>query len=215
VSPAGLSQGLEALDRFAFLDPPARERLTAFVDLLRRWQTAHNLVSARTLDDVWTRHVADSLQLVPYAPPAGHWVDLGSGAGFPGLVVAIALAGRPLRFTLVESSAKKCAFLRAAAQASGAAVEVACLRIEDHARSKPEPPEVISARALAPFAKLCRLAAPLMGPATTLLLLKGREFAAEAQEASQSWAYDLLTSPSVTDSGGRIVAVTNLKPKGA
>jgi 16S rRNA (guanine527-N7)-methyltransferase len=215
VTAAGERDGAAALRQFAFIDQPAADRLQTFIDLLRRWQKAHNLVSPRTLNEVWTRHVADSLQLVPYAPPAGHWVDLGSGAGFPGLVVAIALAGRNVRFTLVESTAKKCAFLRTAVQTTGAAAEVACMRIEDFARANPEPPDVISARALAPFPRLCALAAPLMGPRTTLLLLKGREFAAEAEEASHAWDFDLLVSPSRTDSSGRIVAVRNLKPKGA
>ena len=212
---AGQRDAIEALRQFEFLDQAALDRLQAFVDLLRRWQKAHNLVSSRTLDETWARHVADSLQLVPHAPPSGSWVDLGSGAGFPGLVVAIVLAGRPVRFTLVESNAKKCAFLRAAARATGAAAEVACTRIEDYARAHPEPPDVISARALAPLPRLCALAAPLMGPQTLLLLLKGREFAAEAEEASQSWDYDLLVSPSRTDSSGQIVAVRNLRPKGA
>lgn len=207
--------GVEALRQFDFLDEAAIGRLQIFVALLTRWQKAHNLVSARTLNEIWTRHVADSLQLAPYAPPAGRWVDLGSGAGFPGLVVAIVLVGRPIHFTLVESNSKKCAFLRAAAQAAGAAAEVVCMRIEDYARANPEPPEVISARALAPFPRLCALAAPLMGPRTTLVLLKGREFAAEDEEASHAWDYDLLVSPSRTDSSGQIVAVRNLKPKGA
>jgi 16S rRNA (guanine527-N7)-methyltransferase len=213
VSEAGLREGPEALDDFELVDSAARERLETYVALLRRWQKAHNLLSARTLDEVWTRHIADSLQLVPYAPESGHWVDLGSGAGFPGLIVAIALAGGPIRFTLVESNAKKCAFLRLAARETGAAAEVACRRIEDYAGTLAEPPDVISARALAPFPRLCRLAAALMGERTTLLLLKGREFAGEEQEASKSWDYDLLVSPSRTDSSGQIVAVRNLKPR--
>jgi 16S rRNA (guanine527-N7)-methyltransferase len=213
VSAAGFREGPEALADFELADTAARERLEAFVALLRRWQKAHNLVSARTLDEVWTRHIADSLQLVPFAPQTGHWVDLGSGAGFPGLVVAIALVGRPIRFTLVESNAKKCAFLRTAARETGAAAEIACRRIEDYARTIAEPPEVLSARALAPFPRLCRLAAPLMGERTTLLMLKGREFAGEEQQAAKSWDYDLLVSPSRTDSSGQIVAVRNLKPK--
>ena len=208
-----LGEGPEVLRRFPFVDHAAAERLAAFVELLRRWQRVHNLVSSRALEEVWTRHVADSLQLVPQAPAAGHWLDLGSGAGFPGLVAAIVLAGRPIRFTLVESSSKKCAFLRAAAEAGGAAAEVACMRIEDYARTRSEPRDVISARALAPFPRLCALAAPLMQPQTTLLLLKGREFAAEEQQASHDWQYDLVMSPSQTDSGGRIVAVRNLKRK--
>ncbi|HEX2256349.1 MAG TPA: 16S rRNA (guanine(527)-N(7))-methyltransferase RsmG [Afifellaceae bacterium] len=207
--------GIEALSQSEFIDDAVLARLRAFVDLLRRWQKAHNLVSARTLDEVWIRHIMDSLQLVPYAPPAGRWIDLGSGAGFPGLVAAIALVGRPTRFTLVESNGKKCAFLRAAGRETGTAAEIACMRIEDFARTHSEPPDVISARALAPFPRLCALAAPLMGPRTTLLLLKGREFAAEEKEAAQSWDYDLLVSPSRTDSSGQIVAVRNLKPKGA
>jgi 16S rRNA (guanine527-N7)-methyltransferase len=201
----------EALAPFDFLTPEARERLEAFVELLRRWQRAHNLVSRATLDAVWSRHVGDSLQLVPYAPPVGHWLDMGSGAGFPGLVVAIALAGRPLSFTLVESSAKKCAFLREAVRATGAAAEVWCMRIEELPGQLAAPPDVISARALAPFGQICELAAPLMGSHTLLLLLKGRGFGGEEAEARRAWAYELEAFPSRTDAEGRIVAVRHLR----
>ncbi len=98
-----------------------REDFERFVALLAAWQRTHNLVSGGTLKDVWTRHVADSLQLLDHAPGFGQWVDLGSGAGFPGLVVAIACKEQPERhFTLIESNNKKAAFLRAAIRETGA-----------------------------------------------------------------------------------------------
>jgi 16S rRNA (guanine527-N7)-methyltransferase len=209
----GDNDAAQALAPFDFITPQARERLEVFVELLRHWQTAHNLVSRGTLDAIWSRHVADSLQLVPYAPPSGHWLDLGSGAGFPGLVVAIALVGRPLHFTLVESNAKKCAFLRAATCATGAAAEAASVRIEDMPDRLAEPPDVISARALAPFPRICELVAPLMGRDTLLLLLKGRDFDREEAAARPKWAYEFDVTPSRTDPEGRIVAVRHLRAR--
>jgi 16S rRNA (guanine527-N7)-methyltransferase len=196
------------------LPPAVRQRLERFVDVLRRWQATHNLVSARTLIEVWERHVLDSLQLADHAPEARRWVDLGSGAGFPGLVVAIARTGKPkLHVTLVEANAKKCAFLRAAAREANVSVVVACERIEAHAVTSKAPFDVVSARALAPFETLCAYAAPYMDSRSVLLLLKGRDFEAEERVAARTWDYDLTLSPSRSDSEGRVVAVRNLRRK--
>lgn len=200
--------------RFDFLDADASRRLQAYAALLRQWQQAHNLVAAGTLDQLWSRHIADCLQLVPQAPPFRHWVDLGSGAGLPGLVVAIALAERPgCRFTLVEANQKKCAFLRAAVRETGAHAAVAAARIETHGRTMPGGADVVSARALAPMAELCRLAHPYLHADSVVLLLKGRDFAAEERDAGERWRYDLAAAPSATDPGGRIVALRNLRPR--
>lgn len=191
-----------------------QSELGRFIALVREWQAVHNLVSRTALQELWTRHVVDSLQLVDKAPEFHEWVDLGSGAGFPGLVVAIAFKGQPQRrFTLVESNAKKAAFLRTAIRETGVNAKVAAERIESHAQTMPGGADVVSARGLAPLPKLCSLAAPYMHANSVLLLLKGQDFAQELHEASKSWNLDVLDSPSVTDPAGRVLAIRNLSPK--
>lgn len=203
-----------ALDRFGFVTGQAKDDLACFVALLHAWQRAHNLVSRSTLEHVWTRHVADSLQLVCHAPDFRHWVDLGSGAGFPGLVVAIACKAWPeRRFTLVEASRKKAAFLRAAIRDTGANAVVVAERIEAHG-GMAEAADIVSARALAPLETLLRLGAPYLADHGTMLLLKGQDFVQEIESASKSWEFDVVDSPSATDAGGRVLAIQHLRPKG-
>lgn len=185
-----------------------------FVRLLETWQRTHNLVSRATLDEVWSRHVADSLQLLDHAPDFGGWVDLGSGAGFPGLAVAIAAKERPgARFTLVEANHKKAAFLRAAIRETGAHAVVAAERVEAHGPKVAGQADIVSARALAPLPSLCRLALPYMHQRSVLLLLKGQDFMRELDLASEDWEFDVVSSASATDSAGRVLAIRNLRPK--
>jgi 16S rRNA (guanine527-N7)-methyltransferase len=205
----------------AFGVPPETvARLVLYEKLLRQWQKAVNLVAPSTLDAIWHRHFADSAQLVPLAPPGlGSWIDLGSGAGFPGLVAAIVMAGPASpRFTLIESDARKCAFLREVARQTGVAVDILSTRIESARTSVNEDlPRVVSARALAALAKLLDLAAPLSPPGTTLLFLKGREADKELQEAQSPgkcrWTFQVASVPSVTDKHGRVAVITNLERK--
>jgi 16S rRNA (guanine527-N7)-methyltransferase len=204
---------LNALDRFGFVLSDMRADLERFVALLESWQRAHNLVAARTLDEVWTRHVADSLQLVEHAPAFREWIDLGSGAGFPGLVVAIAAKRGGGHFTLVESNRKKAAFLRVAIRETGANATVAAERIETHAPKMAGRADVVSARALTSLEKLCGLALPYLHGRGVLLLLKGQDFAREIAEASKAWSFDVIDSPSITDSEGRVLAIRHLKPR--
>ncbi|MGQ7794402.1 16S rRNA (guanine(527)-N(7))-methyltransferase RsmG [Faunimonas sp. B44] len=203
-----------ALAPFDFVDAAAKARLVRFAALLRRWQATHNLVSRSSLDELWSRHIADSVQLVPLAPPFRQWVDIGSGGGFPGLVVAIVLAEQPDHwFTLVEANQKKSAFLRAAIRETGAHAEVASERIETHSARMAGQADVVSARALAPFAELAGLAFPYLSEQGVLLMLKGQEFDHEEREASRHWSYALDVTPSRTDPAGRIVAVRRLRPR--
>jgi 16S rRNA (guanine527-N7)-methyltransferase len=126
------SPGREALQTLLPVSRETYERLSALVGLVRKWQKAENLVAASTLDAMWTRHVADSAQLVALFPRAGHWLDLGSGGGFPGLVTAILLGGSDRGMVhLVESNARKCAFLRTAARETGAPATIHHGRIEN------------------------------------------------------------------------------------
>jgi 16S rRNA (guanine527-N7)-methyltransferase len=203
------------LERFGLEAAGAGDALRRFVALLRTWQRTHNLVAQSTLADVWTRHIADSLQLLQHAPEDfREWVDLGSGAGFPGLVIAIACKDDPERhFTLVESNAKKAAFLRAAVRESGANVTVAAARVEAHAATMEGQGDVVSARALAPLRELLALAAPYVGSDGVMLFLKGQDAVQELEAAFRSWRFDVVSSASVTDSRGCILAIRNVSAK--
>lgn len=188
--------------------------LESYVDLLKSWQKTINLVAPGSLDQIWHRHVADSVQLFPLAPETARcWVDLGSGGGFPGLVLAIMLKGRPgARMTLVESDARKAAFLREAARATAAPVDILCTRIERAATHVTvDDVEVITARALAPLDRLLGLCLPLFGPATVALLPKGRDAEAEIEAARRAWGFASRVVGSRTEAEGRIVVVTKLR----
>jgi 16S rRNA (guanine527-N7)-methyltransferase len=185
-------------------------RLDVLVATLDRWQAKTNLVAPSTLPDVWTRHIADSLQLIPLAgfTPGSSilWVDLGSGGGFPALPVAVAL-GKSCAMHLVESNAKKAAFLREAARAMGVSVTVHAMRGEDVVGSTLEKADVVSARALASLNDLIGLAAPLLKTGAIGLFPKGREASTELTEAEKCWKFQASLHPSLTDADARIVRV--------
>jgi 16S rRNA (guanine527-N7)-methyltransferase len=184
------------------------ERLEQFVDLLLRWQRSTNLVASSTIPRAWTRHVADSLQLLALAPDAGRWVDLGAGGGFPGIVIACALAGKPgAEIHLVESVQKKAAFLRAATTELGLPAIVHAQRIEDFVSATTERFDVVTARALAPLDRLIGYAIPLLKSGAVGLFPKGQDVEVELTQASKSWTIDADLVPSRTDREGRIVRV--------
>jgi 16S rRNA (guanine527-N7)-methyltransferase len=192
------------------------DRLATYEALLKTWQRTINLVAPSTLDDVWHRHFADSAQLVPLAPAdARIWVDVGSGAGFPGLVCAILLAEKgQCRVSLVESDTRKAAFLSEVARKTGVAVEIVAARIENIAtQAKFGAIDVLSARALAPLDKLLELVAPMFSANTTALLLKGRDAFLEIEEAQKNWSFDAALTPSLTESEARVAAIRNLQVK--
>jgi 16S rRNA (guanine527-N7)-methyltransferase len=191
-------------------------RLIRYAELLTEWQGRHNLVSARSLLQVWDRHFADSAQLWALAPEADSWLDLGSGAGFPGLVVAILKAQDPdFRMHLVESTAKKCAFLAEVAQQTQAPVEIHAMRIEELGRrSQYLQPEIVSARALAPLPRLLDLAVPFFGPGTRGLFLKGRDAERELSEAGKRWSFASRLHPSLTAPHSAIVEIGELAKRG-
>jgi 16S rRNA (guanine527-N7)-methyltransferase len=183
-------------------------RLDRFVALLLKWQNTTNLIAPSTLPEVWTRHVADSLQLLRLVPQARHWADFGSGAGFPGLVVACALADTPgTQVHLVESSQKKSAFLREAARVLALPAIVHAQRIEDFVATNRQAFDIVSARALAPLEKLIGCASPLLKTGAVGLFPKGQDVEAELTAASKSWTIRGELVPSVTDPHGRIVVV--------
>jgi 16S rRNA (guanine527-N7)-methyltransferase len=173
------------------LTPVSREtrgRLERYVELLLEWQERTNLVAPSTLTTIWSRHIADSLQLLELAPAARSWVDLGSGAGFPGVAIACALAGSAgAAVHLVESNAKKAAFLREAIRHTGAPATVHPVRIEDFVKNFTAPVDAVTARALAPLDVVFGLAEPLLGRGAIGLFLKGQDVEAELTQASKCW----------------------------
>jgi 16S rRNA (guanine527-N7)-methyltransferase len=189
-------------------------RLDRFIAVLLQWQEHTNLIAASTIPELWTRHVADSLQLIPLAPEARIWIDLGSGGGFPGLAIACALADKPgAKVHLVESKAKKCAFLREAAQAARVPAIIHNQRIEDFAAHPPERADVVTARALKPLPELLALAYPLLKTGAQGLFLKGQDVDAELTEAAKCWNIKAKLVPSQTDTRGRIVVVESLESR--
>jgi 16S rRNA (guanine527-N7)-methyltransferase len=195
------------------IPPEILARLDRFVAVLLQWQATTNLVAPSTLPELWTRHIADSLQLLPLAPDARHWVDLGSGGGFPGLIIACAIADKPGAMVhLVESNLKKAAFLREAARLTGTPVRVHAARIEDFVDRFAEPVEIVTARALAALDNLVESAYPLLKRGAEALFLKGRDIEVELTEASKCWTIDAELIPSATDSFGRIVRVRSVEP---
>lgn len=195
--------------------PVSREtlaRLEAYVALLRRWQPAQNLVSPKTLGEVWQRHIADSAQLVALFPNVLRWVDLGSGAGLPGMITAILLTGREGAVVhLVESNQRKCAFLRSVIRETGAPAIVHEGRIESVLKQWREPVDYISARALASLNDLLDLAEPLFAAGTRAAFHKGGDFDAELAEASKSWSLDLVRHKSMIDRDSTIVEILGAK----
>ena len=183
-------------------------RLDELVTLLLKWQATTNLVAPSTLGHVWTRHVADSLQLRTLAPEARVWLDLGSGGGFPGLVLACSLAERSgARVHLVESNAKKAAFLREAARMLRLPALVHAARIEEVIHRWTEPVDIVTARALAPLADLLAYAAPILKTGAQGLFPKGQDVEVELTEASKYWRIEATLAPSVTSADARIVVV--------
>jgi 16S rRNA (guanine527-N7)-methyltransferase len=197
------------------LVPVSREiaaRLDRFVALLLQWQTRINLIAPSTIPAIWTRHIADSLQLLELAPQAKCWVDLGSGGGFPGIPIGCALADvAGATVHLVESNAKKAAFLREAVRHIGAPAIVHPVRIEEFMRNFSERPDVVTARALAPLQDLLALAEPLLKTGAKGLFPKGQDVDAELTLASKCWSMQMELVPSKTDPRARIVVVDGLR----
>lgn len=182
------------------------ERLQAYLALLRRWNARINLVSPRSLDQAWTRHFADSAQLWALSPRAGPWLDLGSGAGFPGLVIAAMAAEKApgMATTLIESDQRKAAFLAAAARTLGLAVTVVDARIEEVPAQNAA---VVSARALAPLDSLLAMVEKHRLPSGVALFLKGETVHSEVASAGRHWRFTPRIHPSLTEPRAAIVEI--------
>jgi 16S rRNA (guanine527-N7)-methyltransferase len=202
----------EAL-RLTPVSDDALARLDKFAALLTDWQRRINLIAPSTLPHIWTRHIADSLQLLPLAPTTKIWIDLGSGGGFPGVPLACALAQTPgAHVHLVESNGKKASFLREAVRITGVPATVHPERIENFGDSFGGNTDVVTARALAPLKSLCDQAFPLLAKGAIGLFLKGQDVEAELTEAAKYWTVEAGLKPSVTSRDGVIVVVRGLKP---
>ena len=187
------------------LPPDVLARLTVHVEMLRRWRRRVNLVASASLADVWRRHVLDSVQLQPLLPRrAGTLIDLGSGAGFPGLVLAI--LGGP-RVHLVESNARKCAFLRAANRATEAGAVVHKARAEN---LRGFTADVVTARALAPLDRLLDYAVPLLEEGGRCLFLKGRKADQELTDSRKRWTMRVTRIESASDPSGVILKLEDV-----
>ncbi len=183
-------------------------RLKVYADLLEKWQSAINLIGKSTLDDLWVRHFADLLQIAAAVPEARRWLDLGSGAGFPGLVTAIRYAGEPdARVHLIESDQRKCAFLRTVARETAAPAIIHCGRIETIAPALEEPIDAVSARALAPLETLLAYAGQFIEKGATGVFSKGKHFEAELTLSLTAGKYFITTIESQTCSTARLVLV--------
>jgi 16S rRNA (guanine527-N7)-methyltransferase len=208
--------GLHA-DKMATLQltPVSREteaRLDRYVDLLLKWQAKTNLVAPSTLPNLWTRHIADSLQLLYLAPSAKTWVDLGSGGGFPGVVLACAMAEIPGAMVhLVERNAKKAAFLREALRVTEAPGHVILADTGDCVDSVPGQVDCVTARALASLHLLIGFAEPLVQRGAKALFLKGQDVAAELTEATRYWKITPRLHPSRTGGNGWIVELERVE----
>jgi 16S rRNA (guanine527-N7)-methyltransferase len=179
-------------------------KLEGFAELLRDENERQNLVSRGTLDQLWLRHIADSAQLLRFAPAGASWVDLGTGAGFPGLIVA-ALHDGPV--TLIEERRLRVDFLRRAAELMGLRIEILHAKAE---RLPPRPYDVISARAFAPLEKLLSLGTAFSTQKSLWLLPKGRNAEAELAALDPSWQGEYRLEPSVTDAEAQIIVATGV-----
>ena len=188
-----------------------KEKLELMERELRRWQAIKNLVGPATLDQIWDRHIVDSLQLLDLAPDAQTWLDLGSGAGFPGLVLAIAGAERGLKVHLVESNSRKCAFLRHITRLAGVSATIHEARLETVIPGFTGQADVVSARALAALPLLLEWTEPLLKAGAIGVFPKGRDAEIELTEARKRWTFTADILPSRTDSEARILRITSIE----
>jgi 16S rRNA (guanine527-N7)-methyltransferase len=199
------------------LVPVSREtaaRLDSFAALLLDWHARMNLIAVSTVPTLWTRHIADSLQLIAIAPQARKWADLGSGGGFPGVPIACALAEQnSAEVHLIESNKKKAAFLREAVRVTGAPAIVHAERVADFAGGFRGELDAVTARALAPLPELLSIAYPLLKRGAQALFPKGQDVGVELTQATKCWSIQASLVPSRTDPKSRVVVIREARPK--
>lgn len=197
----------------AVAGPVSRE---TFEDLLRfeqtflKWNQRINLAASSTVENVWGRHILDSAQLARIEPSAQRWLDIGSGGGFPGLVLAFLLRERNGSIDLVESNRKKAGFLQAMVGEFDLPAHVHARRIDD-TYDLIAPPQIVTARALAPLPPLLKLVEPWLATGACGLFHKGRDYRLEVEESTHRWTFDLIEHASATDTEGVVLELRNLR----
>lgn len=186
------------------------ERLDIYAQTLLKWNPKINLVSRRSLDDLWTRHILDSLQVFETVQPGNSWLDIGSGGGLPGVIVAILAAERApdLAVTLLESDQRKCAFLRSVARECGVPISVLCERIE---KAEPQNAGVLSARALADLSILLAFCERHLAPTGTAVFPKGANWKKEVDNARSQWRFDCEEITSLTEAEAVILRINGVE----
>lgn len=203
----------ELRDVAGIVSRETQKRLETFEQEFLKWTARINLAAPSTLGNLWRRHILDSAQLFPLKPDATAWLDVGSGGGFPGAVIAILLRERArASIDLVESNNKKAAFLRTVLARLDAPARVHACRIED-APGRVAQPEIVTARALAPLPKLLGLTSSWLSAGAIGLFHKGRDYEAELAESNDAWCFDLIEHRSKVDPAGRILEISRLRPR--
>jgi 16S rRNA (guanine527-N7)-methyltransferase len=204
-----LARDREAALRITPVSRETAERLDRFVENFLKWQRVVQLVAPSTLNTLWTRHIADSLQLLPDFEDAKEVVDVGSGGGFPGLVLSIASPDK--KFHLVESDTRKASFLREAARIGNSTAEVYAERVESAAKRISTAIHMVTARAFAPLPKLLELAEPLFQTGARGVFLKSQDIDDELTTAAKSWNVNYRLRNSLTDPRGRILLIDKVE----
>jgi 16S rRNA (guanine527-N7)-methyltransferase len=203
-----LADDRQAALRLVPVSRETEDRLAAFVELLDRWRRTTNLISNSTFASVWTRHIADSAQLIALAPEAKIWVDMGSGAGFPGLVIAIQFADVPGALVhCIESDGRKCAFLREAARATGAAAVIHPQRVEAIEPESLGAVDAVTARAFAPLPLTLKLARPWMERGAIAVFPRGESARDQVAALPEATAYAIEALPSVVNPKAAILRI--------
>jgi 16S rRNA (guanine527-N7)-methyltransferase len=211
-TPKPVPEGPDLLQKITPVSRETTEKLVLYSSLLEKWQKSQNLVSSSALSQLWSRHMADSLQLLEYGLSEGPWLDLGSGAGFPGLVIAIAGEGREGHHVhLIESNKRKCAFLAEVIRKTGAPATIHSLRIENSGDILAGIAKTITARAVAPLDRLCSYVEPMLSAGSVALFLKGRGVQAEIEEAERNFLLNYQVLNSKTDPQGVILRLESVK----
>jgi 16S rRNA (guanine527-N7)-methyltransferase len=200
-----LAKDREAAFRITPVSRETQERLDRFVEHFLKWQRVVQLVAPSTLNMLWTRHIADSLQLLPEIEDAKEIVDVGSGGGFPGLVLSIAAPSR--KFHLIESDTRKASFLREAARVSGSSAEIYAERVESVAKRIGTGIHTVTTRAFAPLPKLLELTEPFLVSGAKGAFLKSQDIDDELTTAAKSWNVNYRLRNSLTDPRGRILLI--------
>jgi len=203
-----LAEDRRAALRLVRVSRETEDRLAIFVEVLDRWRHKTNLISNPPFPSVWTRHIADSAQLIALAPQARRWVDMGSGAGFPGLVIAIQLADVPGAVVhCIESDGRKCAFLREAARATGAAAAIHPMRVEAIEPESLGTVDAVTARAFAPLPLTLKLARPWMERGAIAVLPRGESAKDQIAASPEAWTHAIETLQSVVNPKAAILRI--------